>query len=467
MTFTSHRRALTVAAGSIGLAIALSSCASAEESGAASAENTAGQAVASSEIDCSQFDEFGGKDALDGKEVEVYTTIVAPEDQPFIDTFAPFTECTGITVNYNGSKQFEAQLPVRVQSGDAPDIAFLPQPGLLQRMVATGAVAEPPASVTKNVDENWTAAWKEYGSVDGTFYAAPLGANVKSFVWYSPKAFSDAGYEIPKTWDELIALSDTMAADNPDVKPWCAGIGSDAATGWPATDWLEDTVLRQHGPDVYDQWIAHEIPFNDPRIVQSLDTVGQVLKNEEYVNGGLGGVTSIATTPFQDAGLPILQGQCMMHRQASFYQANWPDGTTVAEDGDVFAFPFPEFSAEVGQGIVGGGEFVAAFNDEPATQALQYYISTSDWANLKAKATGPGWFNANKGLDLDNLSSPIDRLAAEQLQDDSVTFRFDASDLMPAAIGSGAEWTQLTAWIAEGKSSQEVADAVEAAWPAS
>ncbi len=466
MSSTATHRLLGIAAGSIGLALALSSCASAEESGA-TAENTAGQAVASSEIDCAQFDQFGGKDALDGTEVEVYTTIVAPEDQPFIDTFAPFTECTGVTVNYNGSKQFEAQLPVRVQAGDSPDLAFFPQPGLLQRMVATGQVVAAPEAVTANVDENWTPAWKEYGTVDGTFYAAPLGANVKSFVWYSPKAFTEAGYEVPTTWDEMIALSDQMIADNPDVKPWCAGIGSDAATGWPATDWLEDTVLRQHGPDVYDQWISHEIPFNDPRIVSSLDTVGQVLKDEKYVNGGLGGVTSIATTQFQDAGLPILEGNCFLHRQATFYQANWPAGTDVAEDGDVFAFPFPEMDASIGNGLVGGGEFTGAFNDEPATQALQYWLSTSDWANLKAQATGPGWFNANKGLDLDNLSSPIDRLAAEQLQDDANTFRFDASDLMPAAIGSGAEWTQLTAWIAEGRSSQEVADSIEAAWPAS
>ena len=466
MSSTATHRLLGIAAGSIGLALALSSCASAEESGA-TAENTAGQAVASSEIDCAQFDQFGGKDALDGTEVEVYTTIVDPESQSFLDAFEPFTACTGIEINYNGSRQFEAQLPVRVQAGDSPDLAFFPQPGLLQRMVATGQVVAAPEAVTANVDENWTPAWKEYGTVDGTFYAAPLGANVKSFVWYSPKAFTEAGYEVPTTWDEMIALSDQMIADNPDVKPWCAGIGSDAATGWPATDWLEDTVLRQHGPDVYDQWISHEIPFNDPRIVSSLDTVGQVLKDEKYVNGGLGGVTSIATTQFQDAGLPILEGNCFLHRQATFYQANWPAGTDVAEDGDVFAFPFPEMDASIGNGLVGGGEFTGAFNDEPATQALQYWLSTSDWANLKAQATGPGWFNANKGLDLDNLSSPIDRLAAEQLQDDANTFRFDASDLMPAAIGSGAEWTQLTAWIAEGRSSQEVADSIEAAWPAS
>ena len=461
MTVLTRARRLALLAGGLGLVLTVNACATAEEAGVDEGAGT-GTDVASSEIDCAQFEQFGSD--LDGKEVEVYTSIVTPEDQPFLDTFAPFTECTGIEVNYNGTKQFEAQLPVRVQSGNAPDIAFLPQPGLLAQMVSTGEVVAPPKAVADNVDANWSEAWREYGSVDGTFYAAPLGANTKSFVWYSPKAFTEAGYEVPGTWDELIALTDRMVADDPDVKPWCAGINSGEATGWPATDWLEDVVLHEYGPDVYDQWIAHEIPFNDPRIVAALDRAGTILRNPAYVNGGFGDVSSIATTTFQDAGVPITQGNCWLHRQASFYQANWPSGTEVAEDGDVFAFPFPTIGSN-GPSVVGGGEFVAAFADRPEVQALQYYLSTSDWVNLKAKASGPGWLSANTGLDVNNLTSPIDRLAAEQLQDENTVFRFDASDLMPAAIGSAAEWKELTAWIASGQSTQTTLDNIEAAWP--
>ncbi|WP_432505629.1 ABC transporter substrate-binding protein [Kineococcus arenarius] len=466
MTVLTRARRLALLAGGLGLALAASGCATAEEAGVDEGTGAGtGTDVTGAEIDCSQFDQFG--DSLDGTEVEVYTSIVTPEDQPFIDTFAPFTECTGITVNYNGTKQFEAQLPVRVQSGNAPDIAFLPQPGLLAQMVSTGQVVAAPDAVAQNVEEYFSEAWRDYGSVDGTLYAAPLGANTKSFVWYSPSAFEEAGYEVPETWDELIALTDRIVADDPDTKPWCAGIGSGEATGWPATDWLEDVVLHELGPDVYDQWIAHEIPFNDPRIVAALDRVGSILRNPDYVNGGFGDVASIATTTFQDAGVPITQGNCWLHRQASFYQANWPEGTEVAEDGDVFAFPFPQIGESAGKTVVGGGEFVAAFADRPEVQALQYYLSTPEWANLKAQATGPGWLSANTGLELDNLASPIDRLAAEQLQDESVTFRFDASDLMPAAVGAAAEWSELTAWIAAGQDTRTTLDNIEAAWPAS
>jgi alpha-glucoside transport system substrate-binding protein len=194
--------------------------------------------------------------------------------------------------------------------------------------------------------------------------------------------------------------------------------------------------------------------------------VGSILKNPDYVNGGLGDVSSIATTTFQDGGLPIVQNQlCYMHRQASFYAANWPEGTKVGPDGDVWAFYFPGPSADE-KPILGGGEFVAAFADRPEVAAFQAFLASPEWANSKAKSTpAGGWVSANSGLDPANLVSDMDKLSASLLGDTSQTFRFDASDLMPAAVGSGAEWTQLTAWIANNQSDQETLANIQAAWP--
>src|SRR6187401_1623755 len=128
--------------------------------------------------------------------------------------------------------------------------------------------------------------------------------------------FADNGWEIPQTWDDMLALSDTIAATG--IKPWCAGIESGDATGWPATDWLEDVMLRTAGPDVYDQWVNHEIPFNDPQVLEALETVGGILKNPDYVNGGLGDVQSIATVAWNEAANPIPDQQCFLHRAANF-----------------------------------------------------------------------------------------------------------------------------------------------------
>lgn len=455
-------RSVTLGGGLVA-ALVLAGC-GANESGGSGNGGGSGDTVDAADlsIDCAPYEEFGD---LEGETVSVYTSIVDPEDQPQIDSYVPFEECTGVDVQYEGSREFEAQLVVRIQSGNAPDIAFIPQPGLLQTLVGTGAVSPAPEQVESNVDEYWDESWKGYGSVDGTFYAAPLGANAKSFVWYSPSAFEDAGYEVPETWDEMIALSDEIAATG--AKPWCAGIGSGEATGWPATDWLEDVVLRTAGPEVYDQWVNHEIPFNDPRIVEALNTVGDILRNPDYVNGGLGEVQSIASTEFGDAGLPILDGSCWMHRQASFYQANWPEGTEVGPDGDVFAFPLPPIGDAGAPPVLGGGEFTTAFNDDPATQAFQTYLSSPEWANIKAQVSGPGWVSANTGLDPENLVSPIDQLAAELFQDPEAVFRFDGSDLMPGEIGTGELWTQLTEWVANDKPSEAALTDVENAWPTS
>jgi alpha-glucoside transport system substrate-binding protein len=417
---------------------------------------------ASAKPGCEAFTQYGD---LSGKTVTVYTSIVAPESQQQIDSYKPFEDCTGATISYEGSKEFEAQLLVRLQGGNAPDIAYIPQPGLLNTIVQRfpDSIQEAPQGVSDNVDKWFSPDWRNYGSVDGTLYAAPLGANVKSFVWYSPKFFADNGYTVPTTWDEMMTLTDKIAATG--EKPWCAGFGSGDATGWPGTDWVEDVMLRTAGGETYDKWVNHEIPFNDPSVVTAFDTVGKILKDPKYVNGGFGDVSTIATTTFQDGGLPILKDKCAMHRQAGFYAANWPEGTKVAEDGDVFAFYLPPIDPSKGKPVLGGGEFVAGFSDRPEVQAFQAYLASPEWANAKAKATpAGGWISANKGLEEANLVSPIDKLSVELLTDPNVVFRFDGSDLMPAAVGAGTFWKGMTAWIT-GQSTQQTVDNIEASWP--
>ncbi|MGB3186633.1 MAG: ABC transporter substrate-binding protein [Ornithinimicrobium sp.] len=453
---TTSRRWLALTAGMATITLAACGGDDGDSGGDALADVT-------SDVDCAAFEEYGD---LEGTEVTLYTSIISPEDQPFIDSFIPFEECTGAEVSYEGSRDFEAQLQVRLQAGNPPDIAFVPQPGLLNTIATTFPDKVAPVSdvAVSNVDEYYDPLWKELGTVDGNYVAAPLGANVKSFVWYSPTAFEEGGYEIPTTQEELLALTDQIVADNPEAKPWCAGIESGTATGWTATDWLEDYMLRTAGPDVYDQWVAHEIPFNDPQVVDALDEVGGILRNADYVNGGLGGVESIATTAFSDAGIPIPAGNCYMMRQASFYQANWDEELTVAEDGDVFAFYLPG-ETETDKPLLLGGEFTLAFADRPEVAAFQGYLTSPEWSNVKAQLSGPGWISANTELNPDNLVSPIDQLSVELLTDEEATLRFDGSDLMPAAVGSGTFWTAMTDWIALGTSSEDVLTSVESSWP--
>jgi len=455
MAFRSRTpRTAKALAGALSIGLLASACGG----GASSTSSAAGSSTAA---DCAAYSQYGD---LKGKTISVYTGIVTPEDTAYIDSYKPFEQCTGAKVTYEGDKSFETQILVRAKAGNPPDLAIVPQPGLLKQLVATGSVKEAPAAVAANADKFWSPEWKAYSTVNGKYYGAPSGASVKSLVWYSPSEFKSSGYQVPTTLDELKKLSEKMVSDK--KKPWCAGIASGEATGWPITDWMEDMMLRTAGPAEYDKWVNHQIPFNSAEPTAALNLVGDYLKNPAYVNGGLGDVKSIATTTFQDGGLPILDGTCSLHRQASFYAANWPKGTKVAKDGDVFAFYLPGKTAS-DKPVLGGGEFNVAFSDRPEVQAFQTYLSSDTWANNKvASSPAGGWVSANKGLDASKLTSPIDQLAATLLQDPKTVFRFDGSDQMPAAVGSNSFWKQATNWIT-GQSTTDTVNAVEASWPAS
>jgi alpha-glucoside transport system substrate-binding protein len=446
MAVLSGRYRVLAVASVVGLALVAAGCSS-SKSGSAN-KNSA---------ECASFSAWQGHD---GKKVSAYSPIRDVEEDNLKKAWKKFEDCTGIKVNYEGTGEFEAQIQVRSDGGNPPDLAFFPQPGLLERFAKAGKLKPASALTKETAEKNWSKDWLKYGTVGGTFYAAPLGSNVKSYVWYSPKFFKDKGYKIPTSWDELITLSDTIAKTG--VKPWCAGIESGDATGWPATDWMEDVMLRVEGTDVYDQWVTHQIPFNDPKVIAVADKVATILKNPNYVNGGYGDVKSISTTAFQEGGLPILQNKCALHRQASFYAAQWPDTVKVGENEDVFAFYFPAVDPAKGKPVLGAGEFVAAFNDRPEVQAFQSFLATAEFANARAKLGS--WVSANKGLSLDNVASPVDKLSVQILQDPSTVFRFDGSDLMPAAVGAGTFWKGMTDWI-NGKDTKSTLDFIEASWP--
>jgi alpha-glucoside transport system substrate-binding protein len=434
------------------LALSLTAC-----SGSTGGTGSTGAAAGG---DCSAYASYGKHE---GKTVSVYSTIVDIEATNLEAAWEPFEQCTGITVKYEGSKEFETQIGVRAQAGTAPDVAIFPQPGLMADQAKAGNLKEAPKAVADLVDKNWSADWKKYGTVDGKFYTAPMLANVKGYVWYAPKTFQEKGWEVPKTWDEMLTLSRTIA-DDQTMKPWCAGFESGEATGWPGTDWIEDVVLRAEGPEVYDQWVSHQIPFNDPKIVEAINTTGEILLNQDFVNGGFGDVRSILTTGFAQAGQPVLDGQCAMHHQANFQAANWPEGTVVAPDGDVWAFMTPPIDASRGESITGGGEMIGAYKDTPEVQAYLTYMASADFANNRVKLGGV--ISANKGLDPNNAQSELDKQSIKLLQNPATVFRFDGSDLMPGAVGSNSFWKGIVTWI-NGTPAQQVADSIESSWPKS
>lgn len=417
---------------------------------------------------CAEGDSGGSGGSSGGGETTVRISggITGTEADALNETFAQFTQDTGIKVVYTGDKGFEGNVVTKVSGGDAPDIAIVPQPGLLKTLIGTGEVKAASDAVSSNVDEYWGEDWKSYGTEDGTFYAAPMLANLKGYVWYSPAKFAEWGVEVPKTLDELMTLTATIQQKT-GAAPWCAGFASDAASGWPGTDWVEDMVLRLSGPDVYDQWVANEVKFTDPQIKAAFDAVGDILLNPSYVNAGFGDVSSINSTAFADVAAKVADGSCPMTHQASFLSANFLTVTnaagqtpTIAPDGDVYAFLTPGVT-EGELAVEGGGEFVTAFSDDESVQKVVEYMSTPEFADARVKLGGV--ISANKGADPSLASSEFLTEAMKTLQDPSTTVRFDASDLMPATVGSGSFWKGMVSWI-DGTPTDQVLSDIQAGY---
>ncbi len=395
--------------------------------------------------------------------VTIYGTISDAEAELLDQSWADFEKETGIDIKYEASKEFESQIGIRAQGGNPPDIAIFPQPGLLADLATRGYLVAAPEVVQKNVADYWSDDWAAYGTVGGTLYGAPLMASVKGFIWYQPAKFAEWGLTPPTTLDELMTITETIQKTTGKA-PWCAGFGSGDATGWPGTDWVEDFVLRDSGPEVYDQWVANEVTFTDQPIVDAFDAVGQYLLNPQLVNAGFGDVQSINSTEFADPAAALVSGACALHHQASFFTGFIEDaGGTVEADGDVWAFIMPGQDAGA-PAVTGGGEIVGAFNSDADTVQVLEYLSSPEWANNRVSLGGV--ISANSGLDPANASSGILTQAIQILQDPKTTFRFDASDLMPSAVGAGTFWKGMVSWIS-GTPVKQVTEQIEAGWPAS
>ncbi len=456
-----NKRWLKLAAVPIALSLVAAACGSDDDSSSGS-----------DSTDAPAGTDAGGEGESGGDISGASITVTGPEREPaevepLQEVLSAWGEENGVEVTYTGDADWEANINTQVQGGNPPDISFFPQPGKLADFARAGNVVALDDDVAAAVEENSGDAWKPFGNVDGTQYGVPAKADLKSLVWYQPSAFEAAGYEVPTTFDEFTALVDQITADG-GPKALCVGIESGNATGWTYTDWVEDMVLRQHGPDVYDQWVNHEIPFNDPQIVESMQTVLDLWADDNvFASGG-----NIAATAFQDNGQPLVDGQCFMHRQASFYSAFIPEGTAFADgsDGAVDVFYFPDINGD--KPVLGAGTLAAGFNNDPATMALLKYISTPEYAAARqtaqaaAKGGGgalSGFLSPAKNQDL-SVYQPLEQSFLDILANAKIV-RFDASDLMPADVGSGTFWTEGVSAVTGAITAQEAADTIEASWP--
>lgn len=352
----------------------------------------------------------------------------------FQEAVFPFTDETGIGMAFEGTRDLAAVLTTRVEAGNPPDLAILPNPGQMYELAEDGNLID----ISKFMDmdklnTNYAKAWLDLASYDGTLYGIFYKVANKSLIWYNPTAFADGGYNIPTTWDELIALSDKIVSDG--KTPWAIGFESGAASGWPATDWIEDIMLRTAGPDVYDKWVSHEIPWTDPAVKTAWETFGEIVGKEDYQYGG---TTGTLTSFFGDAPASLFTDPpgAYMHRQASFITGFFPEGVEAVTDYDFF--PFPPIDPAYGTPVLGGADLIVMFNDTPEARELMKYLASAQPQEIWASAGG--FISPSKEVNLDSYPDELTKKMADMVVKAEV-FRFDASDLMPAAVGAGSFWS--------------------------
>jgi alpha-glucoside transport system substrate-binding protein len=369
---------------------------------------------------------------LSGQTVSVIGTWGGNEQEVFLSMVAPWEERTGATVEYTGTRDLNQILATAIASGTGlPDLAGLPGPGQMTEW-ADSLVDLNEVLDVETYRAETAAPLVELGTVDAKLVGVFIKAAVKGLIWYNPTVLSlDAP---PATWDELqsIAQQNASAAD----ATWCVGIESAAATGWPATDWLEDIVLRQAGPDVYNSWWQGQTKWSDPAIKQAWETFGQVVENS------YGGRDTVATTNFEVAGDPLFASPpgCLLHHQGSFITGLGAfQQATAGTDYDFF--PFPDIDPQHSGAIEGAGDLFGMFNDTPAARSLMAYLVTAEAQDIWVKAGGA--ISANK-----NATSYPDEIGSRsaELLVSAETFVFDASDLMPAQMNEGF-WRGVTQFV--------------------
>jgi alpha-glucoside transport system substrate-binding protein len=395
-----------------------------------------------------------------GETIDLFAQWIDAEGTAFEDSLKVFEDATGIDIVYSGITNYETVLGARVEGGLAPDIAQIAQAGTMKKYAEDGKLIDLDTVLdVEQLKADYSPGFIDASSFDGKIYGLFYKQDLKSIVWYPVEAFVDAGYEIPETWDDLIALSDKIVADGSN--PWCTTIEHGDASGWVATDWIEDVLLRTAPPETYDQWVTHEIPFNDPAVVAAAEIVGDIFFTEGYTYGGNTRINGTwvgdSQTPMFDAAGP----KCWLHKQAAWIPDFWPEGKKAGVDSKFFYFP--PIDPEFGNPVLGGSDQFMMFADRPEVRALMQWFSTPD-SVAERVATG-SFLAASNAVPLASYTSyPMSGLA--EIAQSATVSRADASDSMVKEVGQGTFWKGMVKWVSQnGEGTQAIFDEIEASWP--
>jgi len=349
------------------------------------------------------------------------------EQYAFMQVLKPFTDATGITVNYTSTRDINAAITTGIANGNIPDVAGLPGPGKMIELAKAGNLKPLDGLFDANAYRSDTPGASAL-EVDGKQYAEFFKGSIKGLIWYDPKVYTGGD---PTSWDDLNSKAQAALANMSGTKQWCIGLQSGAGSdGWPGTDWIEDFVIRQSGPDVYDKWVNGTQKWSSPEIKSAFTEFGKALTNS------YGDANSIISTNFGKAGDPLFKTPpgCLFHHQASFITSFFEkDNPSIKAGTDYKFFLEPDINTQYAGAVTGGGDLLGMFNDTPQAEALMKYLISPAAQSIWPGIQGSGAISGSKSVDVSVYPDDITKAAAKDLANAKI-FRFDGSDAMPAAM---------------------------------
>jgi alpha-glucoside transport system substrate-binding protein len=401
----------------------------------------------------------------DSKTVTIWSSIDAPVQAGMEKKLNEKLKAANsdITIKWQQVQDINALIITKIQAGDTPDIALIPQPGVVKQMNSLGATkAMDDAVDMAALKDNMVAGSLDAGTIDGSLMGLLVSANVKGLVFYPKKAFDAAGYKAPTDIAGLDALTEQIKSDG--GTPWCMGIESDTATGWPATDWIETLVMKYNGADVYNKWITNEVKFDSPEVKKATDEFSKLL----FTDGNtLGGQSAIVSTNFGTAGNPMFDKagpKCWLYNQGSFITGFFPKAVTSDLDANVGVFGFPPATAGGDNPVEGGGDMMTMLNDSDNVKTVVKALSETDIGDDAAGSSS--FISPHSDFNLKLYSTDTTKTMAGVAYDATI-FLFDGSDQMPAEVGTGSFWKEMTAWISGDQDVDTTLKNIDESWPSS
>ncbi|WP_199434125.1 ABC transporter substrate-binding protein [Qaidamihabitans albus] len=395
----------------------------------------------------------GGDDAADlgGQKLEVAGYWSGEEQKAFEEVLAQFEDETGASVNYTSAgDDLPTVLQTRIDGSTPPNVALLPQPGLVQQFARAGALQPLPEATRNTVEQDYPELWRELGTVDGEMYGVYFKAANKSTFWYNTGLFDEAGVSPPSTGEELAGVMKTLA-DN-GIAPLSVG----GADGWVLTDWFENIYLQTAGPEMYDKLSRHEIPWTHPSVREALEKMRELLAKDRLA-GGTGGTLQ---TDFPTSVNNVFGDD---PSAAMVYEGDFVGGVITSSTASVLGedaqlFPFPVLEGGQRSAVV-GGDAAVAFTGDAATKELMQFLASPRAAEIWAERGG--FLSPNEQVNLESYPDELSRSIAQQLREAGGNVRFDMSDLVPtsfgATVGAGM-WQDLQDFLGSGDVRKATAD---------